>query len=110
MWLSLDRSFLQTVRFSTFAMEDFLHHRPPAPATWSHLQAAIALLNERLSLGDISLQGSTVYTVALLALSASLCEDHVATQAHLLGLHKMVQILGGLHDNPVLHYKLSRSV
>ncbi len=73
----------------------------------------MALLNERLSLGDISLQGSTVYNVALLALSASLFDDHVATQAHLLGLHKMVQILGGLHylhDNPVLHYKLSRSV
>lgn len=112
-WLSVDESFLYCVQFSIFAMEDFLHRRSPVPDTLSHLQQAIALLNERLSLGDVSLQGSTVYNVALLALTAGLFDDHVAVRAHILGLHKMVQLLGGiryLRDNPILQYKLSRSV
>lgn len=112
-WLSVEESFLCSVQFSIFAMEDFLRGRSPVPDTWSHLQRAIALLNERLSLGDVSLQKSTVYNLALLALTEGLFDDHAAIKAHLLGLHKMVQLLGGmhcLHENPMLHYKLSRSV
>ncbi|KIW34269.1 uncharacterized protein PV07_01059 [Cladophialophora immunda] len=111
MWLTVDESFLCSVQFSIFAMEDFLHRRTPVPDTWSYLQRAITLLNERLSLGVVSLQRSTVYNVALLALTASLFDDHDATKAHLFGLRKMVQLLGGihyLHDNPILDYKLSR--
>ena len=113
MWLSLNESYLSTVRFSISAMEDFLQNRSPLAGTWSNLQGAIAQLNKRLSLERDSLQKSTVYTVALLALSASLFYDHDATKAHLLGMHRMVQLLGGLpylHDNPLVHYKLSRSV
>ncbi|RFU32945.1 hypothetical protein B7463_g3368, partial [Scytalidium lignicola] len=109
-WLFSDAPFLHSIRFSTSAMLDITHRRPPSSTTWSYLRRATALLMARLNERDTCLTDSTVYIVSLLALTASLFGDHAATEIHLAGLHQMIHILGGrdfLHCHPMLHFKVS---
>ncbi|KAH8811253.1 hypothetical protein F5884DRAFT_269332 [Xylogone sp. PMI_703] len=108
-WLFSDAPFLYSLRFFSSAMLDLTCCRPLTPTTRDYLRRTIVLLMERLSERDACLKGSTVYIVALLALTAVLFGDYIATRIHLAGLHRMVHLSGGqgfLQGHPMLYFKI----
>jgi len=112
-WLFYDASFLNALLLLGSALNDFSLCDQPQPGikTYKYLHRTIVLLNEKLSEHDAHTSDSVLYVVITLAMLGAVFGDWRAASAHIAGLHKIVQLRGGLRyleERPKLHFKLDR--
>jgi hypothetical protein len=108
-WPSFDKSFLHTILFINSAVRDWAQNLPLAKSSQFHLGRTLTLLNEKLATGDPHLDDTTIYTVMLLAIVSSTIGDYDASNAHMAGLQRLVEMRGShgyLGVNPVIQFKL----
>lgn len=108
-WPSLDKSFLHTILFTNSAVNDWAQNLPLAKSSQFHLGRALTLLNKKLATGAAHLDDATIYTVMLLAIVSNTSGDYDASNAHMAGLQRLVEMRGGhrhLWENPVTQFKL----
>lgn len=114
-WLQSDAVFLQSI-LTWAAMvnsNNGLRKDQSDNRLGHHLHRTITILNGRLSERDMHLQDSTLYVVLTLALVACSMGDRAALRAHLLGLHRIVQLRGDipfLLKHPMLYLRINQSV
>ncbi|OQD64762.1 hypothetical protein PENPOL_c007G03700 [Penicillium polonicum] len=108
-WPSFDKSFLHTILFSNSAVNDWAQNLPLAKSSQFHLGRALTLLNKKLATGAAHLDDTTIYTVMLLAIVSSTSGDYDASNIHMAGLQRLVEMRGGhghLRGDPVTQFKL----
>lgn len=80
---------------------------------WHHLHRTITVLNRRLNEEDMHLKDSTLNVVLTLCILNCALGDRSGLRAHLAGLHRIVQLRGGLkflRERPMLHFRINQSV
>ncbi|KAJ5373423.1 Protein of unknown function DUF3468 [Penicillium concentricum] len=108
-WPSFDKSFLHTILFINSAVNDWAQNLPLAKSSQFHLGRTLTLLNKKLATGASHLDDTTIYTVMLLAIVSSTSGDYDASNAHMAGLQRLVEMRGShgyLWVNPVTQFKL----
>ncbi|KAJ5811053.1 hypothetical protein N7447_010569 [Penicillium robsamsonii] len=108
-WPSFDKSFLHTILFINSAVNDWTQNQPLAKSSQFHLGRTLTLLNKKLATGTLHLDDTTIYTVMLLAIVSSTSGDYDASNAHMAGLQRLVEIRsshGYLWVNPITQFKL----
>lgn len=108
-WLFKDGAFFHSVLMSTSATQDFLRRRPFSSTTLHHLRETLALLNQRLSNGDMYRTDSTIWIILTLAMTAGFFLDFASTGTHIAGLRQIVHLSGGrkfLEARPKIQHKL----
>ncbi|KAJ5150691.1 Protein of unknown function DUF3468 [Penicillium coprophilum] len=108
-WSSFDKSFLHTILFVNSAVNDWAQNLPLAKSSQFHLGKTLTLLNKKLATGTSHQDDMTIYTVMLLAVVSSTSGDYNASNAHMAGLQRLVEMRnnhGYLWVNPVTQFKL----
>jgi len=110
--LLLDNAFLHSVFCASYTINDFQTPQwdgNPGHQTLFHLRKTLSLLQAKLY--DENLNDSVLQVVLNLTLLAASFGDWGAAVAHFNGLHKIVQLKGGLaflRARPKMHFKLDR--
>lgn len=108
-WLLTDDAFFHSVIMSTSAMQDFFLGQPLSDMTLYHLRKTLALLNQRLSEGELYQMDSTIWIILALAMISGFFCDFSATGTHIAGLRQIVHLQGGrsfLEARPKMQFKL----
>ena len=103
-WLDLVRIDIAALHITTFAIESFIDRvlrkeNDASPTAMLHFQKGLQLLQARL-LGEddeIKISDSTIGIIVKLASAAQFNGDYRASQLHMEGLRKMVDVRGGLY-------------
>ena len=110
--LLLDNAFLHSVLCASHTINDFQTPQwdgNPGHQTLFHLRKTLSLLQAKIY--NENLDDSVVQVVLNLSLLAASFGDWGAAVAHFNGLHKIVQLKGGLaflRARPKMHFKLDR--
>ncbi|KAI0185827.1 hypothetical protein EV127DRAFT_484850 [Xylaria flabelliformis] len=95
-----DAAWVHTMAFSANAYFDVLCHRSTRPNNeWAspHFTETLHILRERMRLGeDIATSNSTLLVVVALATHAILNGEFEVARCHVLGLHRIVYLRGGI--------------
>lgn len=108
-WLLTDDAFFHSVIMSTSAMQDFFLGQPLSDMTLHHLRKTLALLNRRLSDGELYQMDSTIWIILTLAMVSGFFCDFSTTVTHIAGLRQIVHLQGGrgfLEARPKMQFKL----
>jgi hypothetical protein len=114
-FLFSNSTFLNAVLFTSSAINDLStpSRQEPSKESSFHLRRTLLALNSQLDEKEAHLMDSTLLVVITLALLAAVFGDWVAASAHIAGLHRIVDLCGGLtylRSRSKLHYKIDRNV
>jgi hypothetical protein len=113
-WLFSDTAFLHSILCASYAIHDFMSlefELKPSRKTIYHMRETLLLLQLKMRDECVYEDESLLYVVINLALLAAVYGDWEAAAAHLNGLHRIVQLRGGvkfLAARPEVHFKLDR--
>lgn len=113
-WIFSDTIFLHSVLCASSAVNDFmgLHwDGKPGRKTVFHLRETLSLLQVKMRDECVYQDESVMFVIINLTLLAAVFGDWQATAVHFKGLHRIVELRGGLEflkARPKLHFKLDR--
>ena len=90
------------VHVTVFAAETFMdrmlgrRYSTANPEATAHCLKGVNVLRKRLSQGDEQFSDCTIAVVLTLALNALFLGEHDTLRQHMVGLHKMVMLRGGV--------------
>jgi hypothetical protein len=108
-----DSAFLRAALFTSSAINDLAisSRREPSRETSFYLRQTLLALHSKLDTRDAHRADSTILVVITLALLSIVFGDWVAASAHMAGLHRVVELCGGLkflRQRAKLHHKIER--
>lgn len=112
--LFADAAFVHSVLCASYAINDFLDphwNGKPGRIPLFHLHKTLSLLQAKMRDGHCYEDESVLQVVINIGLLAAAYGEWGAAAEHLKGLHKIVQLRGGLEflrTRPKLHFKLDR--
>ena len=111
--LFYDSSFLSAALFTSSAINDLAisSRRQPSRESACYLGQTLSILSTNLDLKDAHRADSTMIVIMALALLSVVFGDWTAVSVHLTGLHRIVELCGGLkflRQRPKMHYKIER--
>ncbi|KAH7383998.1 hypothetical protein BKA66DRAFT_570183 [Pyrenochaeta sp. MPI-SDFR-AT-0127] len=113
-WLYTDSAFLHCILSISYAVNDIVvptWNGQPGKKVVSHLRDTLSILAKKMDASNAHEDEAVLYVVINLALLAAVYGDWAAASAHFAGLHKIVQLRGGidfLRTRPIIHFKLDR--
>jgi hypothetical protein len=111
--LFYDSTFLSAALFTSSAINDLAisSQRQPSWETSWYLRQTLLTLHSKLERKDAHRADSTMLVVITLALLSAVFGDWAAARTHMAGLHRVVELCGGLKflsQRSKLHYKIER--
>jgi len=111
--LFYDSTFLSAALFTSSAINDLAtsSRRQPSGETLFYLRRTLSTLHGKLDRKDAHRANSTILVIITLALLSIVFGDLEAASAHIAGLHRVVELCGGLkflRQKAKLHYKIER--
>lgn len=95
---SLEYANPREILLTNSIAHDLSHHRSPSQQTSLLLTRVFHELNHKLTDKNAWLKDSTIYNIALLALTAMCFGEIAALKAHMAALHKILELRGGLQS------------
>lgn len=110
-YLRSDAMYLHSLMWSSQSYFDWSHGTSPSRLSMTHQAKTLGLLQKRLDDGLTAISDTTLAVVVTLVMMTALTGEPESATKHMGGLHKMVQLRGGLHSlgkNKQLQIKICR--
>lgn len=110
-YLQMDPIYLHSTLWTAQAYFDWIKGHGSSLASMYHETNTLHLLQKRVTDSRMATTDITISVVVTLVMMTILLGNHEASRKHMAGLHKMVNIRGGLYvfkENPQLQLKVCR--